>query len=193
MSPHAPTTPEFSRLVDIERLADDPSVHEIAASPGECAALARRFGLQAVRRLGATVTLSRMSRGAGARGAGIALSARLAAEVVQTCIVTLEPVEARVEDEFTLLYCPPEAAGREAEAVTITLDDALIEPLAGRHIDIGEAVAQQLGLALDPYPRSPGAQVDAPRPAALAEGGTNRPFGGLKGFKARRPGPGEGR
>jgi hypothetical protein len=52
-----------------------------------------------------------------------------------------------------VLYGPP------AEVGDVVLDGAAepIEPLEGEVIDIGEAVAQQLSLALDPFPRSAGA------------------------------------
>jgi hypothetical protein len=40
------------------------------------------------------------------------------------------------------------------------LETEVAEPFEGDAIDIGEAVAQQLALALDPYPRAPGASLE---------------------------------
>jgi hypothetical protein len=54
------------------------------------------------------------------------------------------------------------------------------EPVGPRGIDLGEAVAQQLALALDPYPRAPGAAL----PEDLrAETGAESPFAVLERLK----------
>jgi uncharacterized metal-binding protein YceD (DUF177 family) len=160
--PAAPV-PELSRPVDLNRLRPGEAVFDIAASPSERAALARRFDLLALDRLEAQVRLSRLP------GGSLRLTAALSADVVQACVVTLEPVASRVEEQFTLSY------GAAAEAVLDGADD-IIEPLpAGGRLDIGEAVAQQISLALDPYPHAPrttaaAAQTPATSPsAALAK------------------------
>jgi hypothetical protein len=72
---------------------------------------------------------------------------------------------------FTLLFGPPEA---EERAGGSSEDEWAFEPLAGDAIDIGEAVAQEFSLALPPFPRSPGASVEAAMPSP-EEG----PFAGL--------------
>ena len=48
-------------------------------------------------------------------------------------------------------------------------EDEIIEPLIGDSIDIGEAVAQQLSVAMDPYPRVVGAQSSAAAVKAVGE------------------------
>jgi hypothetical protein len=48
----------------------------------------------------------------------------------------------------------------DVDEVVIVGDVDIIESLEGGRIDIGEAVAQQLSLALDPFPRTP----EAPDP-----------------------------
>ena len=76
----------------------------------------------------------------------------LRARVTQTCVVSLEEFDAPVEEVFQVRFVP---SGEET-------DD--IDPEVGRRnsatraivIDLGEAAAEQLGLALDPYPRMPG-------------------------------------
>jgi hypothetical protein len=146
---------EFSRLVEIGRLPPGEAVFSIAANAAERAALARRFDLLALDRLEARVSLRRLP------GGFLRLDARLSADVVQACVVTLEPVASRLEDAFALSY--------GAVADEATLDDLaeIIEPLPpGGRLDIGEAVAQQVSLALDPYPHAPGAAaVAAPDPS----------------------------
>jgi uncharacterized metal-binding protein YceD (DUF177 family) len=149
--------------VSTARLGDGVTVHAIAASAAECQALARRFGLVALDRLIAEVRLSR-------RQGSVRLEATLEADTVATCVVTLEPFRSHVADSVTLVFQRP--AGPSGGAVDVGEDD--VEPLIGEEIDIGEAAAQQLSLALDPYPRSPGAALpdtaasreDSPDPAA---------------------------
>jgi len=138
---------EFSRPIEITRLPAGAPAYSLTANPAERAALARRFGLLALDKLEAEVTLRRVS------GGFIRLSATLAADVVQACVVTLDPVPAHVEDEFSLLFGETD----EEEPSLLMPDTELIEPLEEGRIDMGEAVAQQLSLALDPYPRAPGA------------------------------------
>lgn len=146
--PSSPGAPEFTRPVDISRLPGE-RVYDLAATPVERAALARRFDLLALDRLEAQVRLTPLAGGL------LRLSASLSAEVVQACVVTLEPVRSHIDDEFGVLY----RAGAEAGEMSVVLSgaDEVVEPLPGDILDIGEAVAQQLSLALDPYPRAPGA------------------------------------
>jgi hypothetical protein len=134
---------EFSRTVAVGWLAEE-EIHRIEASPAERAALARRFGLRALESLGAEVRLAPLER-------GVRLDAELAADLVQDCVVTLEPVPARIRERFVLVYGDAPAGPDE---------DVVVEPLENETIDIGEAVSQQLSLALDPYPRAPGAMID---------------------------------
>jgi hypothetical protein len=131
--PAVAEAPEFSRPLPLARLEGGEAVYPITANAEERSLLARRFDLVALDGFTAEVRLSRDA-------AGIRLAARLTADVVQLCGVTLEPFRSRIEDEFTLLF-RKEAPGTE--------------------IDIGEAVAQQLSLTLDPFPRAPGAETPA--------------------------------
>ncbi len=164
--------PEFSRLVALARLGVEPFRLEIAATEAERALLARRCDLPGLDRLCAAVELVR-------RGADrFLLHATFSAEFVQNCVVTLDPVEGAVSEEFTLLYGPPEA---EEEAGGTVEDDVAFEPVVGNAIDVGEAVAQQFSLALPPFPRSPDAVLDASPPEEAG------PFAAaLSGLRERR-------
>jgi uncharacterized metal-binding protein YceD (DUF177 family) len=71
--------------------------------------------------------------------------------------VTLEPVRGMVSDRFSLVYGA--ASGAEPE-LEISDDEPAFEPLNGNTIDIGEAVAQELSLALPVFPRHPEAVID---------------------------------
>jgi uncharacterized metal-binding protein YceD (DUF177 family) len=138
---------EFCRRIELDRLGASETTVDIAASAAERVALARRFALLALDRLEAQVTLVRLPGGL------LRLSAALSADVVQECVATLEPVPSRVDERFMLLYG---AAQDETGEVMLSGEAELVEPLTGAALDIGEAVAQQLSLALDPFPRAPG-------------------------------------
>ena len=145
--PAAADPPEFSRLAPLPRLDGVETVYPITANAEERSLLAQRFDLVALDGFTAEV---RLSHGA----AGIRLAARLTADVVQLCGVTLEPFRSRIEDEFTLLF---RTEAPEGDLLDPMEED--YEILSGTEIDIGEAVAQQLSLALDPFPRAPGAEI----------------------------------
>ncbi|NJO36641.1 MAG: hypothetical protein HC871_02230 [Rhizobiales bacterium] len=73
------------------------------------------------------------------RGAGIALTATWAAEVVQDCVVTLDPVVSELGDTFELAYGPAAEAEPAAE-IELELDVAdPPEPIEGGRIDEGAA------------------------------------------------------
>ena len=149
---------EFPRPVEITRLSAGATVFEIAATPPERAALARRFALLALDRLEARVTLVSLAGGL------LRLVAELSADVQQECVVTLAPVANRIEDRFSLVY----GAATVEDEVVLNGKAELVEPLAGGTLDLGEAVAQQLSLALDPYPRAPGVEAALPADSAKA-------------------------
>ena len=168
-------SPEFSRVVSTARLTGTPAVHRIEANAEERGALAHRFNLLELPRLEAEVALRRLP------GGHVRLDATLLAKVVQPCVVTLDPVPSTVGEEFRLVYSPDVPTAMED--VLIAGDEDIVEPLVGETIDIGEAVAQQLSLALDPYPRAAGA---APALQGIAEPETIlSPFAALA--KLRRP------
>ena len=86
------------------------------------------------------------------------VTGRLEADVVQSCVVTFEPVPAKIEAEFDRLFSRdvPEEALDEVE---IDAEAELPEPLVDGRLDLGEILAEELSLALDPYPRSPEADL----------------------------------
>ena len=168
-------TPEFSRPVRLEELSPNERRYEIEAAESERAALAARFGLESIGRLKAAVGLR--SETAGRR---IRLTAHFEADVVQNCVVTLEPVPAQLAGDFEVLY--DRAASPAGREVVVEAGDLDVVPLEGDSVDIGEAVAEELSLSLDPYPRAAGAQIEGAEPAADAG---HRPFEVLARLKGK--------
>jgi uncharacterized metal-binding protein YceD (DUF177 family) len=88
------------------------------------------------------------------------VSGQVDADVTQACVVTLAPVPAKISEAFSADFAD-EDRRRPAETDLDFEADDPPEPIRNGHIDVGELAAEQLALALDPYPRAPGAAVPA--------------------------------
>lgn len=144
--PRADMTPELHRPLPIERVGAGIDVN-VEATPAECAALAKRMQLPAVQSLRCQFHLRRA-------GSVIEGQGHLMAEVVQTCVISLQEFYAGVEERFIVHWVP---AGQESDDIDPDAPDEI--GYQNDTIDLGEAMAQQLILALDPYPRAPGASL----------------------------------
>ncbi len=149
----------------------------IAAETGERAALARRFGLIAVDLLEARFTLRR-------EGDAVLATGRVTAAVTQACAATGEPLVAVVDEQVALRFVAEQDVPEELELTEDALDTL---PVENGLIDLGEAAAETMALALDPFARRPDAG------AALAAAGVSDedpagPFASLAGLKRRLTG-----
>ncbi len=140
--------PELSRRLALGLVGPEGREEVIEATRAECAALAARLGIPAVRALAARLHLT-----AGPDGSVVA-EGRLSAAVTQDCVVTLDPVEQEVAEAIAFRVLPP---GREPADGPEEMDEIPAGPDGS--VDLGEAVAEQLALALDPYPRAPDAAL----------------------------------
>lgn len=158
--------PEFSRLLKNTEFAALPLAREIRATAEECGGLARRFRLEGVERLTARLEVSVWHR-KGVRVVG-ALDARL----TQRCVVSLEVMPQSVSRRFVSFFTapgmappPPESLSPSLLADGVEVEDP--EEMGEKGVDLGELVAQQLSLALDPYPQLPDARL--PESAAASQ------------------------
>jgi len=113
------------------------------------------------------------------------LAGSLEADVVQACVVTLEPVPARVAEPFSIGLGPAEAIEEELPVagdreVSSVPDIEIIED--GR-IEVGAIVSGVLSAALEPYPRKPGAEFDWTDPKIEADPDGASPFAALAKLK----------
>jgi len=144
-------TPEFSRTYRIDTLGSAPRQVTIEADEGERVALAARFNLVGIERIGAEAVLTRSGETIRARGT-------VSASVTQSCVATGEPVAQTVTEEFEIEFRPhPESAGAEEE-IELSEGEMDVVFYDGAAVDLGEAVAETVSLALDPFPRSPQAE-----------------------------------
>jgi uncharacterized metal-binding protein YceD (DUF177 family) len=127
---------------------------EIVATATERDALAKRYGILSLDALEAQVTVR--DDGSGE----IIVEGHLQAQVVQECVVTLEPVSETVATSFDQRYTLTPA--EPTTDLVIRPDDSEPpEPVIGDSIDLGELVAEFLSLAINPYPRAQDADVQA--------------------------------
>ena len=139
-------TPEFARPHPLDRIGAGEKAESISADAHERARLALRFGLVAIESLSADYLLRRDGDAVRARG-------HLSARVTQSCVATGDPVPASVEEDFDLHFLPEPRGGEdEVEVDSDELDTIFY---TGGSVDLGEAAAETLALALDPFPRSP--------------------------------------
>ena len=177
-------SPEFCRRIVVGEIPAEGEWCKIVAMPEERLALARRFGLLAIAELSASLRLQPLRHGL------VRVEGRLTAALEQACVVTLEPTSRRIDEAIAVVYGPM-LAGAAAREVVVTLDeDAPPEPIEDGTIDLGEATAIRLALALDDFPRAPDASLDSLR----AEPGVEEqdrnppsgPFAALAELRQRR-------
>ena len=132
------------------------------ADAEERAALTQRLDLLSLEALTAQLRFEPANEGDGA----IRVTGTIRAGLVQSCIVTLEPVPRTLSESISVLYAPLPAEPPAHEVEVLAVGDEA-EPLPEDGIDVGEVVAEHLALSLDPYPRHP----DAPAgPLAYSAG-----------------------
>ena len=158
------SAPEFSRPIDRRQLRAKPVT--IEANDTERKALAERFGLIAIERLAAEVTLEADGEAIGARGT-------LEAKVVQICAVSGDDLPVRIREPIAVRFVPEaEVTVEEVELEEEQLDEI---PYAGQVFDLGEAVAQSLALAIDPFATGPEAER-VRKEKGLGDEGANGPL-----------------
>jgi uncharacterized metal-binding protein YceD (DUF177 family) len=138
---------ELHRPVAVASIGPDPLEIRVEANAAECEALAARMQVLAVVSFACRFCLYRTT------GRAVAAEGWLDARVVRTCVVTLDEFETTVAEDFTLQFVPE---GTESDDDPDSVDEV---PYADGVLDLGEAAAEQLALALDPYPRKPGAEL----------------------------------
>ena len=181
---------EFARILQADEASDRPVERSFLADENERRALTKRLKVVDLCRLECRIRLAR------ARGAGrYVVEGHVTGDVVMTCVVTLEPFEATIEEDFRVwLTERPADLVEDGEIFLAADEEDDVEPLGDGRIDVGELAVQYLALGLDPHPRSPQATLDAlEAPDALSgvaetearPEGTHRPFTVLERLKRR--------
>ena len=154
--------PELHRPVALDRVGPRGLTVEVEAKPEELPAIAARLRILALASLHCAFKLRRVG------ASTVEAEGVLRAQVTETCVVSLDPFSHDLQEAFTVHFVPPgtEDDNPDPEAV-----DQI--PCTGGAADLGEAAVEQLALALDPFPRKPGAVLpdeattETPNPFAV--------------------------
>jgi uncharacterized metal-binding protein YceD (DUF177 family) len=191
-------TPEFRRRIEVATLGEHEERFVYSATPEERAALARRIGVVALEQLEAEAFVRATGGAKGARGARARVTFHAA--VVQSSVVTLEPVQNRIDDTFEVEFLPRGEAAEAKESSEEVEEDLSLEALGDLEapeppgevvdgwFDLGDMIAEYLSLAIDPYPRRPGEEFGEWRDAPVETPGDEKqqgPFAALKNWRSR--------
>lgn len=157
------SAPGFSHVLRADRIP--PRGKHVRLDPGEeeRRAIAEALGIVGVETLAVDLDV----RPVGVDAIGVRGS--LEASVVQTDVVTLEPVGQSVAEEIDVTLVP--AGGGPSDSGE-TSDER--DVYRNGQIDLGEIVVEHLALGLDPYPRAPGVEFpghvedDSAKPSPFA-------------------------
>ena len=172
----------FSRKLRIGTIGEGKS-GTVEASADERNAIARLLDLVALDRL---VVDYRLAPSSGYR---LRMAGRLSASVVQTCVVSLEPVPSELDVPVEIEFWPEGAYAALEKTAEVDPGAGLLdwpEPIEDGTIDLGKVVYETLAIALDPYPKKAGASFEWEERAA--EEGTSAktgPFAALERLKRR--------
>ena len=170
--------PEFSHIVKLSEIGSSPRSGKLSATEEERRKLAQRFDLPKITSLDATYILH-----AGADRIGF--SGRIESDLQQRCSVTGESFQVRLREEFEIAFVPQLEIEGTDEEIELTEEDCDIIEYDNAQIDLGEAIAQTLYLALPPFPRGPNADVVAREILKTEE--EAGPFGALAALKNKLP------
>ena len=147
--------PELSCLILISEIRGDFFKKEIKATHEQCLKLAKRFDLIEVKSLKACLKFSFSSS-----QSRVHVEGNFVANVIQQCVVTLKPVPRDVQGIFSCKYSEtPTIEDTETIDFDLMTEDPP-EPIVDGQFDAGIILTEQLGLELDPFPRSPEARFD---------------------------------
>jgi len=117
-------------------------------------------------------------------GGRVHVAGRVQARIVQTCVVTLDPIENDIDEPIDLIFAPPEQIPELADLVDDDGESEIPdppEPIENGVIDLGRLATDVLFLAIDPYPRKPDAVFE---PVITAADPEDHPFAALKALQS---------
>lgn len=168
-------TPEFPRPQRLDQIGAGDNQIVVTANADERAALAERFGLLSIEALESRLMLRREVQGIVARG-------QVTAQMTQACVATGTPLPATITEDFAIRFLPEPAGGSVDDEVELSADECDIVFYTGNAIDLGEAAAETMALAIDPFPRSSQAAAVLRQAGVLSEDEAG-PFSALAGLK----------
>lgn len=185
---------EWTYRIRVDEIDKTPKSYFLSASEEDRAHIARRLNVVSVDELSATLNIVRGGVGR------IEVEGQLKAKVIQECVVTLEPLEAWIEEDFDAWFADTDStvsfvkAKKEQQSrkghveVELTPENEDPEPIVDGNIEAGELVVQYLSLAINPYPKAEGVQFersDEDSQEKEPSSARRSPFEALKNWKAK--------
>lgn len=138
----------------------------IEADEAQREALAAAHDLRAVERFEVRLEVNSWKKG------GVRVAGRVRADIVQDCIVTLDPVSGTVDEEVSALFLPENSRlmvpkrSAEGEILLNAEGEDAPEPFSGDTVDVGQLAEEFFALGIDPYPRKSGVSLESDADAA---------------------------
>jgi uncharacterized metal-binding protein YceD (DUF177 family) len=150
----------FSYLVKVGNISANAVEVRLEADERELKALAAAWNVVSVDDMRAELQIARWKRD------GVRVKGRVRAKIVQSCVVTLEPVPSEIDEGFEQIYVPENS--KLARHASDSAGEMVLDPdgpdvpeiFSGDTIDAGEIVGEFAALAIDPYPRKQGIVFD---------------------------------
>ena len=167
----------LSRIYNLGRLGHTGDEVVLDADEAERAALAKAAEILSVPKFSARIVLKKLSP------TRFSLHYDVVAEILQACVVTLEPLAARITQDFVReLHHTPNLNRVTKEVIVTPGDDELPDEIESLHYDLAGPLLEEFLLAIDPYPRAPG--VEFAPPEGMGDK-PESPFAALKALKPR--------
>ena len=183
------TKDPWSVAVAVAQIPDTGLHRDFEADRAEREAMAEIAGLRNIPSASASLDLVLK------RGGRVHVTGRVRARIGQTCVVTLDPIENEIDEDIDLMFAPPEQISQLSDLVEEAGESDMEipdppEPIVDGVIDLGRLATDALFLAVDPYPRKPGAIFEPHVEAADPE---DHPFAALKALRGDSNLPGSGK
>ncbi len=149
----------ISHTLDVGSLPGEGTMVKIRADADALAALAEFYELPSVTAFSTEILVKPW------RSTGVSVVGTVSADIVQACIVTLDPVENAIREPIDLRFLPADALKAYAASLEVEVDPLAEDPpelLEGPAIDVGAIACEHFALGIDPYPRKPGVAFEPP-------------------------------
>ncbi|MEW4468335.1 DUF177 domain-containing protein [Parasphingorhabdus sp. JC815] len=168
-------SPELSKIIKLSDIGSAPISGQITADNDQRQALAKRFDLPSIEEITADYSLKPGEY-------GIDFTGSIRSSLHQSCAISGQPFPVKLTEDFSIIFTEKTDVPHSEEEIELTAEDCDIIEFENARIDIGEAIAQTLYLALDPYPRGPDADDVAEKRGLKSEEEAG-PFGALAALK----------
>ena len=173
---------EFSHPISIDRLNETTTFLELTANKKERQALAKRFSVPLLKSLTAHVRIKPESKGPKVK---VLIDADINVELVQICVVTLDAIENNLRTNVQVRFSSDKPEVSDCDEIW-DVDEDSPDLIIDGIIDLGEFVAEQVALSLDPFPRTKGVEFifqEKKTKSLDEEGKTSHPFASLEKLK----------